>query len=94
MALYQYTWGLTDIRKSEFEIRVEADEVDKSFLQVMPIADAKQSELTPRPIVAASNGDVEDYGKASETSELEGTTAASDNGEVVEDNLSESENSV
>ena len=41
MALYQYTWGLTDIRKSEFEVRVEADEVDKSYLKVLPIAVAK-----------------------------------------------------
>lgn len=45
MALYQYTWGLTDIQKSEFEVRVEADEVPKDYLQTTPIADPKNSEL-------------------------------------------------
>lgn len=72
MALYQYTWGLTDIRKSEFEVRVEADEVDKDYLKVLPIADPRNNEL--RPVVTASKGS---ENEPTETAVLEDTKESS-----------------
>ena len=48
MALYQHTWGLTDMRKSEYEIMVEADVISKAAY------DSDRQGGSSRPLVSAS----------------------------------------
>jgi len=46
MVIYQNTWGLTDQKKSEFSIRINADDVDQCWYF--------QNCTTYTPIVASS----------------------------------------
>lgn len=48
MALYQHTWGLTDMRKSEYEIMVEADVISEAEY------DSDRQGTSSRPLVSAS----------------------------------------
>ena len=48
MALYQHTWGLTDMRKSEYEIMVQADAISKAEY------DSERQGSNSRPVVSSS----------------------------------------
>lgn len=48
MALYQHTWGLTDMRKSEYEIMVQADAISKADY------DSDRQGSSSRPVVSSS----------------------------------------
>ena len=55
MALYQHTWGLTDMRKSEYEIMIKADPITKAVYD-----SERQSSRTGRPLVGASRENTEE----------------------------------
>lgn len=49
MALYQHTWGLTAMRKSEYEIMIQADPITKEAY------DSERPGASGRPLVSASH---------------------------------------
>jgi hypothetical protein len=54
MALYEHNWGLTDIRKSEYQIRIEADKsgprVDASAPVSVPIDNSEPKVEASAPV--------------------------------------------